>query len=48
MEFLPFDVLVGKGLDDADAGQGVLEPGVYVADFFRLSMKVACMLEFWR
>ena len=31
-EFFPFNVLVREGLDDADAGQRVLEAGVHIAD----------------
>ena len=31
-EFLTFDLFVGKGLDNADAGERVLETGVDVSD----------------
>src|SRR5699024_10638212 len=34
LKFMAFHVFVGKGLDDTDAGQRVLETGVDIADFF--------------
>ena len=42
-EFLPFDVFICERLDDADAGQGVLEAGVYIADFAPVFHK--CLLH---
>ena len=31
-EFIPFNVFIGEGLDDPDAGQCILQAGIDVAD----------------